>query len=63
MPRKANPWRPWCHAPGMWSVVRDAKRGLLQYFKHGRDGYLKWFEALRVAAEANRASQGEESAP
>ena len=56
MPRSNNPWRPWCHAPGTWSVVRNAKGGRLQYLKHGRDGYLKWFEARRVANEANRAT-------
>lgn len=57
--RKPNPWRPWCHAPSVWSVVRYAKRGGLEYFKHGRGGYLRWFEARRIAREANGATAGE----
>lgn len=41
------------HAPGVWSVARQ-KNERLEYFKHGHDRYLKWHEARRIAAAANK---------
>jgi hypothetical protein len=57
----ANPWRPHCHAPGIWSVVRDTTngRGYFEYLNPGGP-HLKWHEARAKAREANRATEPQE---
>ena len=49
-------WKPWQHAPGVWSVAREVPR--FEYLKLTPHRHLTYHEARKLAREANTLNRG-----